>query len=1051
MELLIYKASAGSGKTFTLAVEYIKHLILNPRAYRQILAVTFTNKATGEMKERILQQLNGIRLGDVRSDDYLNRIQSDLQQRPDGERWSKEAIRQRADMALHFILHDYTRFRVETIDSCFQSVMCNLARELELSPNLNIELNQQEVLNQAVDSLIEKLSPDLPVLTWLLEYIEERIHEDKRWNVTGELKKFAQNIFNENYIERGEQLRQKLKQPETIRLYKETLRTMETDALETMKGFSQQFEDELEMNGLSEEDLSNKGKGISSYFRKLGKGILSNKELMNITLQKHLEDKACWVSKSHPNRKHVLHLVETSLYPLLCEAEKFRLQKVRTVNSCRLSMKHLYKLQLLNHIDEEVRTQNYEHNRFLLSDTNALLHKLIGDGDSSFIYEKLGANLHNVMIDEFQDTSRMQWENFRLLLLEGLSQGSDSLIVGDVKQSIYRWRNGDWSILNNLGKSHIPFPFPIRTETLTTNRRSETNIILFNNHLFTKLVEQLNQKYLSEQKEECSELKNAYADVVQESPKKQAEGYVKLTFVEKEEESNYEETQLKKLGKEVQTLLQHGIRQNDITILVRKKKQISLIANYLNKELQIPVISNEAFRLDASPAINLLINALQYLNNEKDGIALEALRMDYGELPDEFMQRHNELRLLPLYELTEELVSLFRLNEIEKQEAYLLTFFDAVTEYLQTNASDIGNFLKHWDEVLCAKTIAGGETEGIRAYSIHKSKGLQFHTVLLPFCDWKMENETNDHLVWCCAPEKPYNHLDLIPVNYSAVMEESVYQKAYREERLQLWVDNLNILYVALTRPKKNLLIWSNQEQRGTIGELLQEVLPSVARSLGKEWASEAFEFGTLSPSEEKKTAEGTTTTPLNRFACQPEELPLCMTSNRPAIEFRQSNRSADFIAGINETESWQRFINRGNLLHTLFSQIETEADIDNAISHLLFEGIINSEQQEEISRMTRTAFQDPQVKEWYNGTWQLFNECDIIWMEKGELHKRRPDRVMMRNNDIVVIDFKFGKPDKRYNRQVQGYMNLLKKMGYETANISGYLWYVESGNIEQV
>lgn len=458
MELLVYKASAGSGKTFTLAVEYIKLLILNPRAYRQILAVTFTNKATAEMKERILTQLYGIWKEDPASDAYLKRIKEDLAKKPETASLSDRELRQRAGMALQYMLHDYSRFRVETIDSFFQSVMRNLARELELSPNLNIELNNAEVLSDAVDSMIEKLTPSSPVLAWLLDYINERIADDKRWNVSNEVKSFGRNIFDESYIERGEGLRFKLRSPETIKLYRDVLREMETDALEQMKGFYDQFEGELEGHALVPEDLKGGARGIGSYFRKLRDGRLADKDVLNATLQNCLADAKNWATKTSSRKDEIIRLAETSLIPLLQDAERFRPQKNRTINSCRLSLQHLNKLQLLNHIDEEVRTLNREHNRFLLSDTNALLHKLVHEGDSSFVFEKIGANIRNVMIDEFQDTSRMQWDNFRLLLLEGLSQGADSLIVGDVKQSIYRWRNGDWGILNSLGNDQSKVP-----------------------------------------------------------------------------------------------------------------------------------------------------------------------------------------------------------------------------------------------------------------------------------------------------------------------------------------------------------------------------------------------------------------------------------------------------------------------------------------------------------------------------------------------------------------------------------------------------------------
>lgn len=505
----VYKASAGSGKTFTLAVEYIKLLIRNPRAYRQILAVTFTNKATAEMKERILSQLYGIQIGDPDSDAYLKRIIAETGH-------SEDEIRTTAGIALGYMLHDYSRFRVETIDSFFQSVMRNLARELELSPNLNIELNNVEVLSDAVDSMIEKLGPNSPVLVWLLDYIDERIADDKRWNVSDEIKSFGRNIFDEGYIEKGDGLRRRLRDPNVIHNYRKTLKEMETAALEQMKEFAQQFENVLSSQSLKPTDLKNGAKGIGSYFNKLKNGILGD-EIVNATVIKCLDDETNWAAKTSKQYTDIILLASSILMPLLQNAEQYRSRNNRIVNSCRLSTQHLNKVRLLTNIDEEVRQLNRENNRFLLSDTNALLHQLVKDGDSSFVFEKIGTNIRNVMIDEFQDTSRMQWDNFKLLLLEGLSQGADSLIVGDVKQSIYRWRNGDWGILNGLNKQ-LGY-FSIRTETLKTNRRSETNIIRFNNSIFSAAVDYLNEMYNKQLGSICEPLINAYADVEQNPPK----------------------------------------------------------------------------------------------------------------------------------------------------------------------------------------------------------------------------------------------------------------------------------------------------------------------------------------------------------------------------------------------------------------------------------------------------------------------------------------------------------------------------------------------------
>ena len=1054
-ELLVYKASAGSGKTFTLAVEYIKLLILNPYAYRQILAVTFTNKATAEMKERILSQLYGIHTGDRDSAAYLNRIKEETGK-------TAEEVREAAGTALSYMLHDYSRFRVETIDSFFQSVMRNLARELELSPNLNIELDSGEVLSNAVDSMIEKLGPTSPVLAWLLDYINERIADDKRWNVSDEIKSFGKNIFDEVYIEKGGPLREKLRQPQTVQLYRRELQTLAAVILEQMQGFHDQFVGVLEANGLTPDELKGGAKGIGSYFRKLYRGELSD-EVRNTTVENCLDSEENWAAKTSKKRTAIVELAKDNLKELLKTAEEHRNKNNRLYNTCQLSLQYLNNVQLLAHIDEEVRLLNQESNRFLLSDTNALLHQLVKDGDSSFVFEKIGANIRNVMIDEFQDTSRMQWDNFKLLLLEGLSQGADSLIVGDVKQSIYRWRNGDWGILNGLNKSigH----FPVTVKTLTTNRRSEANIIHFNNLFFTAATKYLNGKHKEEVGTDCVALEKAYADVAQESPREEERGYVKVDFLDSDKEQDYEQETLMSMGQEVERLLASGVRLNDIAILVRKNKRIPAIADYFDKVLHYKIVSDEAFQLSASKAICMLMDALRYLSDENNLIARAQLAIAYQNdilqqsedwntlmlrpaetyLPAELLERKEELKLMPLYELLEELFSIFQLKRITDQDAYLFAFFDAVTDYLQNNSSELDAFIRYWEEKLNSKTIPSGEVEGIRIFSIHKSKGLEFHTVLLPFCDWKLESERNDHRVWCEPTESPFNTLDLLPISYNKLMKESLYKNDYLQERLQLWVDNLNILYVALTRAGKNLLIWSKREQTGTMSELLANVLPIVALRQKVEMTENTYEYGAVCASEEERTKQST-----NKLVQKPQKLPVQMESMRHDIEFRQSNRSADFIQGIDEEESDSRFINRGRMLHTLFSAIETQDDIDSAIDRLVFEGVIREEEKEEIiHEVVEKAFSMPEVQTWYSGDWTLFNECAIIYKENGKLQTRRPDRVMMKNGEVVVVDFKFGKENRKYNKQVKEYMKLLSDMGY--TSITGYLWYVDEERIEKV
>ena len=474
----------------------------------------------------------------------------------------------------------------------------------------------------------------------------------------------------------------------------------------------------------------------------------------------------------------------------------------------------------------------------------------------------------------------------------------------------------------------------------------------------------------------------------------------------------------------------------------------------------------------------MLIDGLRYLSSPDDRIALARLAVAYQQgvlhkdislntvllddpsryLPAAFQLQANELRFMPLYELLEKLFVLFDMQLIEKQDAYLCAFYDAVTEYMQNNSSELTAFIRFWDEKLNAKTIPSGEIDGIRILSIHKSKGLEYHTVLLPFCDWKMENETNNHLIWCSVAGTgketdipPFNRLDIVPVNYSGAMAESVYHDDYLEEKLQLWVDNLNLLYVAFTRACKNLIIFAKAGQKGTVSELLYDSLPlmqEVELPLAQENPEDdaVGEYGELCTAHDEKKAGKS-----NRLSSPREGVPVKMESIETHIEFKQSNRSADFIQGDDTEDNRGQYIRQGQLLHQVFAHIEKADDLPSALERLSFEGVFESEEQkQQIQGLAHWALQHPAVKDWFSGTWELYNECAIVYTdEQGQMQTRRPDRVMRKDGQVVVVDFKFGKKNEAYRAQVQEYMDLLTQMGY--THIRGFLWYVFANELEEV
>ena len=481
--LTVYRASAGSGKTFTLAVQYITLLVENPHAYRHTLAVTFTNKATEEMKMRILSQLYGISVGLNESKPYLECVKqlSGLEE---------NTIIANAGYALRELIHHYSYFRVETIDAFFQTVLRNLARELELTANLRIELNDEQVEQQAVDQLIEDLNDSSLLLSWILDYIQENIDDDKSWNVIAQIKQFGRNILKDYYKKNRQKIKEVFEDNDFFKQYTGQLRAISKHAEEQMKACGDAFFKCIADKGFNITDFSKGASGVCGYFLKLQSGDFTDDErVFNSTAQGASENPEKWVVKKKAIvGEPIYDFVCSTLQEMLITTERKRKLQSRLFKSVSLTLKHINQLRLLDSIGDKVEELNLELNRFMLSDTQTLLKSMIGENDSPFIFEKIGAQLHNIMIDEFQDTGSVQWENFKVLLLETMSHDSNNLIVGDVKQSIYRWRSGDWRLLNDIEEQFKEHEITIKP--LQVNRRSERNIITFNNTFFQEAVRQ---------------------------------------------------------------------------------------------------------------------------------------------------------------------------------------------------------------------------------------------------------------------------------------------------------------------------------------------------------------------------------------------------------------------------------------------------------------------------------------------------------------------------------------------------------------------------------
>ena len=1064
--LTVYKASAGSGKTFTLATEYIKLLVMNPMSYRTILAVTFTNKATEEMKMRILSQLYGIWKLLPDSSDYLDHI-------VEATGLSAPQVSRQAGEALHQLLHNYSYFRVETIDTFFQSVLRNLARELDLTANLRIGLNDYQVEEQAVDQLIDSLTHTDVMLQWILKYIMETISDDHSWNIIGQVKQFGRTIFRDYYKEKSGKLNELINQKDFLNSYMSQLRQIRSDALLHMKEIGDHFFETLAAEGLSDTDLSYGRTGVASFFRKLQNGIF-DESIIGSRVTDCLEDASKWCTKKHNRADFIQALADTTLIPILQQAIAEQPRQWKLYMSADLTLRHLNQLRLLGSIEQKVREMNEEANRFLLSDTQQLLHSLIKDSDSPFIFEKIGTRLEHIMIDEFQDTSTVQWQNFKVLLQECMSHvDTENLIVGDVKQSIYRWRSGDWRLLNAIDQEFPHANDMMDILPLATNYRSERHIIEFNNAFFTEAAKQEYESQHEQFPAGAEQLRHAYEDVTQQVPeKRQQNGLVHIRLLP---QKDYKTETLSQLADTVSMLLSHGVKPREIAILVRTNSVIPVIADYVNVQIpDVPIISDEAFRLDASVSVCLLIQALHLLTHPDDQLTKATLAKLYQRsvlgndvseselfikdrplddlLPDDFLQQVPSLLHLPLYELAERLYKIFQLERLRDESAYVCAFYDQLNKFTLDNSTDIDAFVHEWEETICSKTIQSVATDGIRILSIHKSKGLEFDNVIIPYCDWKLEH--ND-ILFCQPQETPFNALPIAPIdNNGKQMMGTIYEQDYLNEHLQTTVDNLNLLYVAFTRASRNLFVLGRRDAKNSRSALIETVLPQLTLTdctlEGLEDSEHPIEFsyGQLYvPAAKESDAKVSQNVFLQPVIPQS----VTIESFNIKTEFRQSNKSREFIEGDDE-QLEMSYMKIGNVLHNVFSTIRTSADVDRALQQLQQDGVLYDDEMtaDRVTALLRKRLESPRIKAWFSDRWQLFNECSILCVDsQGNMQERRPDRVMTDGKETHVVDFKFGRPRPEYLDQVREYMQLLRSMGMP--GVKGWLWYVYNNKVEEV
>jgi ATP-dependent helicase/nuclease subunit A len=1057
--LTIYSASAGSGKTYKLTGIYLTHLFKSRYYYRKILAVTFTNKATAEMKSRILDNLQKLAVGE--NSEYLSGLVK-ATNRP--EAW----IRNEAREILNSILHDFSRFSVSTIDSFFQKILRAFTREIGLHSGFNIELDHSSILSSAIDEMIASAATDLQLKHWLTTFAMSNIDEEKSWNLKEGIIKLAEELFKEKYKILSAGDRSNLENKKFLLEYIEKIKSISSSFEKQLHTYGKEAEEIYSKFELSDDMFYRKGQGVPRFISALKSGSVSGP---NSYVREIESDPPRWSTGTTASQ--LQNAINSGLDITLREAIHYYDKNIVEYKSANTVLSFIYAVGILSDVLVSIHHITNSENSFLLSEAGDLISLITSEDQSSFIYEKVGNRYENFMIDEFQDTSIIQWNNFRPLIENSMAEGFDSLVVGDVKQSIYRWRNSDWQILGSFLKELVDNDRFI-SEPLTTNWRSRSNIICFNNSLFTIIPQQVDESLgVATLPGSFTKL---YSEAVQIDPGKSLGGYVRLEFIDNTKERKWQEIVLERLPSVIESFQNKGYNASDIGIIVRDGKEgaqvLKTLIDYSNNSLSknrhaynFNVVSNDSLLLSNSPVINFIIAVISVVNNPADMISrammLRFFLLSKGDeeadkaplisekliegsrvyFPDGYESFLEMVRQLPLFEATESIIRFFGIGEYPWNVAYLNTFQDYIVSFTGNKNADIQSFLDWWKTTGARKSVVlPGNQDAMRILTIHKAKGLEFKVVILPFLSWNLDHiPSKQTFLWVKPTIPPFNELGIVPVKYSKELSATIFVDNYNEEKYSVYIDNINLLYVALTRAKDAIYGFSvdNPKSENTIAGVLKNAItqnsgiPELSGfNLNSFYDNEnrVFEFGEIP--ENKKEITDSVKLISSKYSVSQE-----IESLRLKLH-GENYFSADKI-------ELRKKINYGKLMHEVFEGVNTSADISFAVRKLVLEGKLPEEDSAEVEKRVNSLISTPQVAGWFMSGNKVMTEAGIL-LPSG--NTRRPDRVLFKDGKTTIIDFKFGEENPHYADQVDQYRRLMIDMGYK--NIEAFIWYVDMNKI---
>ncbi len=1095
--LKVYHASAGTGKTFTLVLNYLTLLLRDPDKYRHILSVTFTNKATAEMKERIIRVLYGLsHLGTDRPENrketaeawlYLLNMPEELKNE------DREVIRKKASRALRWILYDYSYFSVQTIDSFFQRVLRGFARELNLRFGYNIELDTRTTLERVVDLLLKDVGDNPVLLDWLVRFMDDVSEETGKWDVRKLILEQGHQIFSESFKMIPPVVLQHItgKEDDYLKKYLDRLYTLIRSFEGKMKDYGERGLEIIYGNHFSLDEFTSGNRGPAGIFQKM----TERNYVFGIRFLTALDDPAKWLTKVRQQDPELMRLVREHLHPLAREMYAFFKAHYEDYYTARAIRSQIYILGILADLKNGLLQWMNKENRFLITEVGPLIRQIIGDNETPFIYEKIGQFYEHYMIDEFQDTSRIQYENLKPLVMNSLSAGYFSLIVGDIKQSIYRWRNGDWKIMGKQLYGDFQRE-QLGKKVLRENNRSHASIVRFNNvffrtapdHLWDLYVDSfgdflkknryldwpdhtfLEEAGLQDQKENLLGIYNE-EEVVQKVRTDMPYGYVYVSFPEKVRKEEWMERVMAQVADRIGNLLtEEGYRPEQIVLLVRTNAEGRDMIRYLltrqqeGSTVSYPLVSEDSLFLNSSETVRFIVAFLRYLSDPEDDLNFAVLwhlhdRLtgytgNQERLPEFHLKQiagikgedrillisgvtHEwliHLNTLPLTEVVQEIIRFFALEKKKEEVPFIYTFQNHFLDFVNSRSAALADFLTWWDEQGCTQSVQmPEEVDAVRVMSIHKAKGLGAEVVIMPFADWNFEQVNTRTVVWCRPRKDTFAALPVVPLVYSPVLMKSVFRDDYLEEHFANYLDNLNLLYVAFTRAKERLYIWSAGGRSGDTGRLLNQTVKSILEKkengglpeLPVRWDNQekVFEAGAPRKNREEKAPAGV----------RVDSYPVYTAFDR----LRIARKGQRFF--ILQAAGAQEKIDRGTLYHTILSGIKTKADVEPVLLRNVAEGLIQKTDMAAMLKEIASFLEQPGVAGWFSGDWDVRNEATIIHPGGRML---RPDRVMIRQEELVVVDYKFGETEEpAYIRQVRQYMESLRAMGY--ASVTGWIWYV--------